>query len=117
MPEQTGKETQISVTAFAYYKMGQVMADLHAHGLTLPTDELLDLSNYTLTAEGKATQARLAAEFQTAVQEYWAAENHARVYWAEDAVDLADDHPAIRQAVDALKAQVEAAIAERDSDD
>lgn len=59
MPEQTGKETQISVTAFAYYKMGQVMADLHAHGLTLPTDELLDLSNYTLTAEGKAVLSPL----------------------------------------------------------
>ena len=44
-----------------YYRMGRVVAGLHANGLTLPPEDLLNPSNYGVDSEGGMKVATLAA--------------------------------------------------------
>lgn len=53
MVEPVDKQPKVTVEEFVYFKMGIAAANLHAHGLTMPPKELVNLNNYILSKDDR----------------------------------------------------------------
>jgi hypothetical protein len=60
MPSKDEFIRNLTATDFAYFQMGLTVGCLNAHGVTLPTETLIDPNNYIIRPDGKTVMSPLA---------------------------------------------------------